>query len=46
MRSEVTITRLYLMRAVYLLNFVILGLDVWPAILSHVGAWDPIESAA
>lgn len=35
--------RLYLMRLLYLLNFVLLGLQVWPVMISHVGAWDPVK---
>lgn len=38
--------RLYLLRALYLLNFVLLGKDVWPAILSGGGAMDPVRGVA
>jgi len=31
MSEDVSTFRLYLLRLVYLLNFVFLGLDVWPA---------------
>jgi hypothetical protein len=34
------------MRLLYLLNFVLLGLDVWPAIISHKGLWDPLHGVA
>jgi hypothetical protein len=34
------------MRLLYLLNFVMLGLQVWPAIINHQGAWDPIKGVA
>jgi hypothetical protein len=44
--KEVSTFRLYLMRFVYLLNFVLLGLDVWPAIFRHQGAWDPTKGVA
>jgi hypothetical protein len=44
--SNVSLFRLYLMRAVYLMNFVLMGLDVWPALLTHSGAWGPTEGAA
>ncbi|HUH54244.1 MAG TPA: hypothetical protein VLZ32_00785 [Rhodanobacter sp.] len=44
--SEVSTLRLYLMRAVFLLNFVVLGSDVWPALLNHPEPWDPVKSAA
>ena len=42
----VSIFRLYLMRLLYLLNFVGLGLSVWPGIISHVGVWDPMHGIA
>jgi len=38
--------RLYLMRLLYLLNFVMLGLSVWPEIINHAGAWDPVKGVA
>jgi hypothetical protein len=44
--SNVSLFRLYLMRAVYLMNFVLMGLDVWPALLTHSGAWGLTEGAA
>src|SRR5271165_3169952 len=46
MSNDVSTFRLYLMRFLYLLNFVLLGLDVWPAIINHVGAWDPVRGVA
>ena len=46
MSHDVSTIRLYLMRALYLLNFVLLGLDVWPTIFHHAGAWDPVKGAA
>ena len=46
MSEEVSIFRLYLMRLAYLLNFVMLGLQVWPAIFNHPGAWDPFRGVA
>ena len=46
MSEEVSRFRLYLMRLLYLLNFVLLGLDVWPAIINHQGAWDPVKGVA
>jgi len=46
MSKELSTLRLYLMRLVYLLNFVLLGADVWPAILRHQGAWDPVKGVA
>jgi hypothetical protein len=45
--SEETSTfRLYLMRLAYLLNAVVLGLSVWPGIINHTGAWDPVRGVA
>jgi hypothetical protein len=46
MSEDVSIVRLYLMRLLYLLNFVMIGLDVWPAIINHQGAWDPVRGVA
>ncbi len=46
MSSEVSTLRLYLLRALYLLNFVFLGFDVWSAIVTHTGTWDPLRGVA
>lgn len=46
MSEETSMFRLYLMRLLYLLNFVLLGLDVWPGIVNHKGAWDPLHGVA
>jgi len=46
MTENVSLLRLYVMRTLYLLNFVVLGLDVWPGIISHVGPWDPVRGVA
>ena len=46
MSEETSTFRLYLMRLLYLLNFVMLGLQVWPAIINHVGTWDPVKGVA
>lgn len=46
MSEETSTLRLYLMRFVFLGNFVFLGLNVWPALLKHVGEWDPVRGAA
>jgi hypothetical protein len=46
MYEETSTFRLYLMRLLYLLNFVLLGSSVWPAIFNHVGAWDPVKGVA
>jgi hypothetical protein len=37
--SDVSIFRLYLLRAVYLVIFVGLGFDIWPALIQHPLAW-------
>jgi hypothetical protein len=46
MPEDVSTLRLYVMRFVYLLNFVLLGLDVWPALFRHPGAWEPVKGVA
>jgi hypothetical protein len=46
MSEDVSTLRLYIMRLLYLLNFVLLGLQVWPAIINHAGAWDPVKGVA
>ena len=46
MPEETSTLRLYLMRCAYLLNFVLLGFDVWPEIINHEGAWDPVKGVA
>ena len=46
MSEETSTLRLYLMRFAYPLNFVLLGLDVWPGIINHEGAWDPVKGVA
>jgi hypothetical protein len=46
MSEETSTLRLYLLRLVYLLNFVGLGLSVWPAIIKHAAAWDPLHGVA
>src|SRR5438552_13652033 len=46
MSEQASMFRLYLMRLLYLLNFVLLGLQVWPALINHVGAWDPVKGVA
>lgn len=43
MTGSVSLWRLYLMQAVFLLNFLVLGADVWPGIVRHDGAWDPLQ---
>jgi hypothetical protein len=46
MPEEVSTLRLYLMRSLYLLNFAGLGLSVWPGLIQHQGAWDPLQAVA
>ncbi len=50
MSEEVSIFRLYLMRLLYVGNFVFLGLDVWPELIKHTlhntAAWDPVRGVA
>lgn len=46
MSEDVSTFRLYLMRFAYLANFAGLGLSVWPAIINHTGAWDPVKGVA
>jgi hypothetical protein len=46
MSKEPSTLRLYLMRLVYLLNFVLLGSDVWPTLFKHHGTWDPLKGVA
>jgi hypothetical protein len=44
--GELSRFRLYAMRFLYLLNGVVLGSDVWPAILHHAKPWDPLHGVA
>ena len=46
MSEDVSTFRLYLMRFAYLGNFVLLGLGVWPELIQHEGAWDPMHGVA
>lgn len=46
MPERTSTLRLYMLRALYLFNFVLLGLDVWPAIVSEGGTWDPVRGVA
>ena len=46
MSEETSTFRLYLMRLLYLGNFVGLGFSVWPGIINHEGAWDPVSGVA
>jgi hypothetical protein len=42
----VSLARLYVLRAMYALNLVFLGSDVWPGILSSDKVWDPTPGVA
>ena len=46
MAEEVSLFRLYLMRVLYLLNFALLGMSVWPGLISHGKPWDPMHGIA
>ena len=46
MSEETSTFRLYVMRLLYLLNFLLLGLQVWPALIYHAGPWDPVKGVA
>jgi hypothetical protein len=47
MKEEVSLLRLYLMRTLYLLNFVMLAASVWPGLINHGGRpWDPVRGVA
>ena len=46
MSAEISIVRLYLLRALYLMNFVFLGSGVFSTLAGHEGAWDPVKGAA
>ena len=46
MHEDVSLFRLYLLRALYLGNFVMLGLSVWPGILRQNGWANPLEGVA
>lgn len=46
MSEQVSTFRLYLMRVLYLINFVGLGLSVWPGVIKHQGLGDPLQAVA
>src|SRR6266487_84850 len=46
MSKDVSTFRLYLMRFLYLGNFVFLGLNIWPELIRHEGTWDPVKGVA
>jgi hypothetical protein len=38
--------RIYLLRIVFALTFVFVGMDSWTALVSHKGAWEPVRAVA
>jgi hypothetical protein len=46
MSKEVSTLRLYLMRALYSLNFVLGIIYVWPGLIKHEGLSDPLQAVA
>jgi len=46
MSDDVSILRLYVLRAFYLLNFAVLGSDVWSALISDHEPHDPLKAVA
>jgi hypothetical protein len=46
MSEDVSTFRLYLMRLLYLLNLVLVGIGAWAEIINHRGAWDPLRGVA
>jgi hypothetical protein len=46
MAEGLSTVRLYVMRTLYGLNFLLLGSDVWPRLLTQQETWDPVYGAA
>jgi len=46
MPEDISTFRLSLMRFLYLLNLVGLGFSVWPGLIKHPDAWDPLQAVA
>lgn len=46
MSEEVSVLRLYVMRCMYLLNFVLVGSGVWVSFIHRQKPWDPITGVA
>jgi hypothetical protein len=46
MKTEVSLFRLYVMRATYLLIAVGLGLEIWPGIIHHAKPWSVMYGVA
>jgi hypothetical protein len=46
LQEGLSLLRLYVLRLMYVLNFALLGSDVWPAIVSHQKQWEPVPGVA
>jgi len=46
MSEHVSTLRLFLLRLVYLVNLVAVGIGAWAEIINHRGAWDPLRGVA
>jgi hypothetical protein len=46
MPEDVSLLRLYVLRCMYLLNALMLGLSVWPDLVRHLGWADPLQGVA
>jgi len=46
MSKEVSTVRLYLLRALYLVNLGLLGPTTWPVLIKHQGLTDPLQAVA
>ena len=44
--TEISLLRLYILRAMYLLNFALVGWGVWHEFMHRAKPWDPITGAA
>jgi hypothetical protein len=45
-RNDVSTVRLYLMRALYLLNFALIGFSIWPQVINHSTSMPLMEGVA
>lgn len=46
MSEQVPLTRLYLLRGMYLLNFAFLGFGIWPELIGLHREWEPLSAVA
>lgn len=46
MSGELSRIRLYAMRSLYMLTGLVLGIDVWPAMINRAKLWDPLHGVA